>query len=180
MLDTNLAFGGAFLLTKFSKEFRLRLVLEVEGGQSLTSVARRYGVGRTTLQNWFLRYQAGGMEQLIATNQHYTQEFKLQAIEYRKANGLSYAQAAADLGIPKDSTLQAWEKLYLEQGLDGLQDTRKGRPPNMKKKKTKPTKPLSREEELEAENAQLRMENAYLKKLKALVEERERSAKKTK
>jgi len=50
----------------------------------------------------------------------------------------------------------------------------------MKKKKTKPTKPLSREEELEAENAQLRMENAYLKKLKALVEERERSAKKTK
>ncbi len=82
MLDTNLAFGGAFLLTKFSREFGLRLVLEVEGGQSLTSVARRYGVGRTTLQNWFLRYQAGGMEQLIATNQHYTQEFKLQASQW--------------------------------------------------------------------------------------------------
>lgn len=180
MLDTNLTFGGAFLMTKFSEELRLKLVLEVEGGQPLGAVARRNGVGRTTLQSWYHRYRAGGVKQLVTTNQHYTQEFKLRAIEYRQSNDLSYAQAAADLGIPKDSTLHAWEKRYLEQGLDGLQDTRKGRPPNMEKKKSKPKKPLSREEELEAEITQLRMENAYLKKLSALVKERETSVKKTK
>lgn len=43
----------------------------------------------------------------------------------------------------------------LNRGLDGLQDTKKGRPPNMEKKKTKPKKPLSREEALEAEIAKL-------------------------
>ena len=50
----------------------------------------------------------------------------------------------------------------------------------MPKQEKKPQKPVTREQELEAENAYLKMENAYLKKLKALVEEREKSAKKTK
>jgi len=39
---------------------------------------------------------------------------------------------------------------------------------------------LTRLQQLETENAQLRMENAYLKKLKALVAEREKSERKTK
>jgi hypothetical protein len=47
-------------------------------------------------------------------------------------------------------------------------------------KPKKPDKPLTREEALEVENARLRMENAYLKKLNALVAEREKSEKKTK
>jgi len=42
----------------------------------------------------------------------------------------------------------------------------------MPKKSEKPKQNLNREQELEAENAQLRMENAYLKKLNALVQER--------
>ena len=50
----------------------------------------------------------------------------------------------------------------------------------MPKQDKKPQQPMTREQELEAEVAYLKMENAYLKKLKALVEEREKSAKKTK
>jgi transposase len=53
----------------------------------------------------------------------------------------------------------------------------------MSKKQNSPKKKdeqLTREQELEAENARLRMENAYLKKLKALVAEREKSERKTK
>jgi hypothetical protein len=49
---------------------------------------------------------------------------------------------------------------------------------NNSSKKNK--EPLTREQQLEAENAQLRMENAYLKKLNALVAKREKSKKKTK
>jgi hypothetical protein len=39
---------------------------------------------------------------------------------------------------------------------------------------------MTREEQLERENDQLRMENAYLKKLNTLVAEREKSEKKKK
>lgn len=167
-------------MTKFSEELRVQVMLEIDVGDSISGAARKYGVARQTVQTWYKHYLAGGVEQLVAKRQKYSQEFKLHAIEHRKVNGLSYAQAAADLGIPKEGTLYAWEKRYEEQGLDGLQDTRKGRPRKMPKKDAKPGKPLTREQELEAEIAQLRMENAYLKRLKALVQEREKSAKKTK
>jgi len=76
--------------------------------------------------------------------------------------------------------LYDWEKRYSEQGPVGLQDARRGRPPKMLKKENKRKKPMTREEELETENNRLRMENAYLKKLNALVAEREKSGKKTK
>ena len=50
----------------------------------------------------------------------------------------------------------------------------------MPKQEKKPKAPLTRKQQLEAENTYLKMENAYLKKLKALVEEREKSVKKIK
>jgi len=167
-------------MSKFSKEFCLKLVLEIEGGQPLRAVARKYGMARSTLRNWWRNYGAGGIDQLISTNQRYTQEFKLHAIEYRWANDLSYSQAAAKLGILSVNTILTWEKRYLEQGVDGLRDSKKGRPATMPKEETKSKAPATREQELEAQIAQLRMENAYLKKLNALVAKREESEKKTK
>jgi transposase len=50
----------------------------------------------------------------------------------------------------------------------------------MTKKTSKTKKSMTREQELEAEINRLRMENDYLKKLNALVKEREKSEKKTK
>lgn len=167
-------------MTKFSKEFRLKLVNEVDQGNSLNFVARKYGIGRSTLNQWYANYSHGGVEQLVSTHQHYTKEFKIYAIEYRWQYDLSYKVAAAELKIPTGTLLHQWEKRYLESGASGLLTTRKGRPPKMPKKPEKPKRDLTREEQLEEEIAQLRMENAYLKKLNALVKEREKSKKKTK
>ncbi len=167
-------------MTKFSHEFRVKLVMEVESGLPLRTVAQKYNVSTKTLRTWAYHYRSGGIEQIVAIRGHYTQEFKLSAIEYRRTNDVSYAQAAADLKIPEGRTLCEWEKRYSWQGLDGLLDTRKGRPPKMPRKESKPKKFLTREQELEAEVTRLQMENAYLKKLNALVAEREKSEKKTK
>ena len=74
--------------------------------------------------------------------------------------------------------LQRWERVYLEEGAEGLMEERRGkakgsktgRPPKLNKKT---------EEDLIAENQRLRMENAYLKKLSALVlAEEQRNGKK--
>ena len=164
-------------MTKFSKEFRLKLVSEVDQGAPLNFVSRKYGIGRSTLNQWYANYSHGGIKQLVSDNKRYTQEFKINAIEYRWRHDLSYKVAAAELEIPTGGLIHQWEKRYLESGVSGLLTTKKGRPPKMPKKPEKPRRDLTREEQLAAEIAQLRMENAYLKKLNALVQERERSKK---
>jgi|AntAceMinimDraft_8_1070364.scaffolds.fasta_scaffold53376_2 transposase len=165
-------------MTKFSKEIRVKVIMDIESGNSIRGAARKFGISRAVIQVWVRHYEAGGIEQLISARKKYSQEFKWKAIEYRQKNGLSYPQAVADLGIPNVATLFSWEKQYSEQGLDGLQDKKKGRLLKMSKKDKK--KLMTREQELEAENVQLRMENDYLKKLNALVQEREKSKKKIK
>lgn len=167
-------------MTKFSYEVRIQAIKLLAEGKSIRTVESELGVSERVIRNWRNQYEAGGYEQLRATRQYYTAEFKVEAVTYRWRNKLSYAQAAADLGIPNEGTLYAWERRYEEQGVEGLQEKRKGRPPTMQKENKKPKTPVTREQELEAENSQLKMENAYLKKLIALVEEREKSAKKTK
>ena len=66
--------------------------------------------------------------------------------------------------------IERWERIYLEEGPEGLAIERRGR-----KNSSRPTK-LSKavEEDLIAENQRLRAENEYLKNLQALVLEEER------
>lgn len=65
--------------------------------------------------------------------------------------------------------IKLWERIYLEEGAEGLMKERRGR-----KSKGRPAKLDKKiEEDLIAENQRLRMEIEYLKKLSALVQERE-------
>ena len=66
-----------------------------------------------------------------------------------------------------------WERIYLEEGPEGLYIERRGRKSTGRPKKLKPEV----EENLIAEVQRLRAENAYLKKLRALVLEEERRGK---
>ena len=90
---------------------------------------------------------------------------------------LSYKETAKMYDISGHDRVRQWERIYLEEGPEGLYIERrgrgsKGRPP----KKLKPEV----EENLLAEVQRLRAENAYLKKLNALVAERVRQEKKQK
>ena len=115
-------------------------------------------------------------------NKRYTGEFKQRVVEAMRKNGLSYRETAREYGISDDKSVASWERIYLEEGPEGLYierrgralsagGTRKGRPPKLDKKV---------EEDLIAEVQRLRAENAYLKKLNALVSERVRQKKKHK
>ena len=65
--------------------------------------------------------------------------------------------------------LKKWERIFLEEGAEGLMKERRGKS-NINGKRGRPPK-LDRkvEEDLIAENQRLRMEIEYLKKLSALV-----------
>ena len=110
-------------------------------------------------------------------NKRYTGEFKQEVIETMQREKLSYRETARLYEINDHKRVMAWERIYLEEGAEGLYiDHRgqgsKGRPPKQLKPEV--------EEDLLAEVQRLRAENDYLKKLNALVAERVRQEKKRK
>ena len=83
---------------------------------------------------------------------------------------LSYSEAARQFEINDHGIIQRWERIYLEEGSEGLAIERRGR------KST--GRPMKRQKEVEedliAGVQRLRAENAYLKTLPASVLENER------
>ena len=108
----------------------------------------------------------------------YSPEFKISVIMDMRENHLSYSETVRKYwDITKgqehnyQKQVQGWERIFLEEGAEGLMKerrgrvcstngTKRGRPPKLDKKV---------EEDLIAENQRLRMEIEYLKKLSALV-----------
>jgi transposase len=121
------------------------------------------------------------MEGLTKVRGTYSGDFKLAVVEYMYNEGYSARNAAAHFNIASHPTVSKWERIYLEEGPEALYVERRGRGGNMKKGRPPKLKlEKQTEEDLIAEVQRLQMENEYLKKLNALVQERERSAKKTK
>ena len=106
----------------------------------------------------------------------HTGEFKQRVVETMQREGLSYREAARQFEVGNHSMVAQWERIYLEEGPEGLYIERRGR--NSKGRPRKLDKKV--EEDLIAEVQRLRAENAYLKKLNALVSERVRQEKKRK
>lgn len=107
-------------------------------------------------------------------NKPYTPEFKKQVIETMHTEHLSYSETAQKFEIPGHERIRQWERIYLEEGPEGFAIERRGRKSNGRPRKL----PMEAEADLIAENQRLRMENAYLKKLQALVLEDERRQRK--
>ena len=107
------------------------------------------------------------------TNKKYTGEFKQMVVETMRKELLSYQETARRFEVRSDTQVKNWERIYLEEGPEGLYIERRGRKSTRRPKKLKPEV----EENLIAEVQRLRAENAYLKKLRALVLEEERRGK---
>lgn len=103
----------------------------------------------------------------------YTGEFKQMVVETMRKELLSYQETARRFEVRSDTQVKNWERIYLEEGPEGLYIERRGRKSTGRPKKLKPEV----EENLIAEVQRLRAENAYLKKLRALVLEEERRGK---
>ena len=103
-------------------------------------------------------------------NKKYTPEFKKLVVETMLKGKLGYSETAERFEI-RHKRVQDWERIYLEEGPEGLAIERRGR-----SSKGRPPKQLPKqvEEDLLAEVQRLRAENDYLKNLQALVLEDER------
>ena len=161
-------------MAKYSYEEKLEAVLRVvEDGMGCGTSARIMGVRHSLVEGWVARYRQFGSEGILIKHGTYDGAFKISVIEYMHDNHLSLRQAAVKFGIPSDGTVGKWERIYYEEGPQGLYRDNRGRKSKMsldnqkRKKINKET-----EQDLIAEVQRLRMENDYLKKLQALVQER--------
>lgn len=109
-------------------------------------------------------------------NKNYSGEFKQMVVETIQKEHLSSGEAARRFEVRSDTQIRKWERIYLEEGSEGLYLERRGRSSNGGGRPPKQLKPEV-EEDLIAEVQGLRAENAYLKKLRALIQEEERQGK---
>lgn len=167
-------------MAKFTVEDKIEAVREyLDGLETKKDIAKRYGVDAKGLQQWIDLYRHHGEDGLRKRYTNYTAEFKMDVLTFMNDTGASPYEAAAVFNIPTRSTVVKWKETAERSGIDALIPKKKGRP-SMNEKPKKPAPSKQPNESLQEEVERLRMENAYLKKLNALVKEKERSQRNSK
>ena len=158
-------------MSKYSKELKLKIVLDyIEKHISPEQQEKAYGVSSSQIRQWIAQYKLNG--KFTEPTRHFSGDFKLKVLNYQQEHHLSDPETALFFGITNQGTICAWRKKYITGGTEALFQ-KQGRYSKMPKKSLIPNKPReewTKDEEL----AYLRMENDFLKKYLALVQEDDR------
>lgn len=162
-------------MSKYSNEFKLEVIkYYLEEKHSYPECCKKFNIPDfKPIRQWVHTYELYGVEGIIKRlKSSYDGKFKQNVVEYMHNNHLSATETANYFRLGGSAVVLKWERIYYEEGPQALYQERRGRPKKMssKSKNKKLNKEL--EEDLIAENQRLRMENEYLKKLNALVQER--------
>ena len=151
---------------------RLKYIRLLEAGRSFNSIHEEYGIDSSQLKVLWGKYQIFGIVGLkkcaiIRADFNLKKKIVLDIEE----NHLSLHAASLKYGA-STQRIRFWLKMYRESGWVALENIKKrGRPPGMGRPR-KNSKPLTELERLQKENQELKTEIALLKKVRALVEER--------
>ena len=170
-------------MIKYSEPFKLTVVRAyLEGNLGYRKVAHQFSVDVSLLRRWVATHQSHGRISLRKQGQPYTPTFKISVLEHMRDHHLSLRQTAAYFGLGQSSQIGIWQQQHSSGSLVLPVPTR--RKPAAMSKKPYPIEPVTCDDthkprdQLLAELEYLRMENAYLKKLEELKEEKRRRAKK--
>ena len=150
----------------------LRYMHMIEDGYSFKYIRKHYGFDDTKLKVLWHRYQEFGIEGLKKKRNFQSNfEIRKKIVLDIENNHLTLHAASIKYG-PCLGRIKLWLRIYRSEGLAGLERIKKrGRPPGMGRPR-KNSKPLTELERLRKEVQELKTENALLKKVRALVEER--------
>lgn len=170
-------------MAKFSSKVKIQAVRRyLNGNDGGKTIAKSIGVHHSIFHQWIKLYEIFGEAAFEKRYTSYSAQFKLDVLNYMNEHGTSIRETAAIFNIPSPETLRNWKVAMETEGFDALQSKKKGRPSMKKNQKTPKTQTPAEGsiEALQIEVERLRMENAYLKKLNALVQNKEKSPNKTK
>lgn len=148
---------------KFSPTLAIKLSKEiVEEGRSVYSVLRKYPIlDEKELRLWSALYREHG-EEVFMSNQEFPITLRRKIVEDKIGNGLSLIQTCVKYKILHRSNLRNWLRSYKSGNLM-KQGSKKG------KNITSSSSEAERIRQLEEELLLVKAENAYLKKLRALM-----------
>jgi transposase len=156
------------------KRFKLAAVRRyLRGGIVYRDLAAELAVSKSVLQRWVAWYRTHGSIAVPQSGESYSVEFKVAVLHHMWENQLSYSQTAVHFKITNHTILSTWARLYHNEGVTALMPHAREKQKRMTIPTAKPEAPTKGAErtqkQLIKEIEQLRMENAYLKKLQALV-----------
>ena len=164
---------------KHTYEERLLAVEKCLSGIAPKTVARQMGIEPNYVSIWLSCYQLEGPIGLLKRpmkHADFAEKCKI-VCEYAE-KGVPLHKICAEYHVGR-TAVQRWSAMYRKGGYDALRDIKPIGKGHLGMGRPKKKEPVTELEKLQRENELLRAENAYLKKLKALVTERERLAKKT-
>ncbi|MBB6454813.1 transposase-like protein [Salirhabdus euzebyi] len=166
-----------------STEKHIAVQRYLKGNISYRDLAKEMGIDQSVLRYWVKLYEYHGNAAFIFPYTNYPLDFKLRVIKFLEETKHSLREASAIFHIPDYSMVRRWKKKWEMGGFDALKPTGERNPimTTHNKNNTKKESPTTDSmEKMQKELEFLRMENAYLKKLNALVQNKEKSPKKTK
>ena len=160
-----------------SLEEKLAIIKEVEQGQSVRSVSDKLHLGRHIVYEWVAAYKDRGVQGLMPKSKRGNRrsyEEKCKIVREYQESELTLYQLSVKHNV-SSSQLGNWVRSAEKKGFEALLPQKQGRPKTgMVRMKRLPKEECEKENErLRKENERLRLENLLLKKVKALVEERE-------
>lgn len=168
---------------KYSIQFKLSAVRAyLERTLGLRCIAEQFQIDPTLLRRWVAGFQLHGEASLQRSRRYWSADFKRSVIHHMWRNQLSFRQAAAVFNLGNSTQIGIWEKQYYSGGFQGLVSGSKRVKKPMPKlpATTSQSSPTNDEDlshaELLAKLRKLQVENAVLKKLKELREEKKRQA----
>ena len=151
--------------------FIVHAIRMYEKGWTKSQIQKEFHVDRSTLNYWYAKYKEVG-DLSVFQNEPQSQvseDDKINIVKEILENKLSLQQASIQYSV-SSYTVKRWLNAYKQHGEAGLR--RKNKAGTMAKKTYTPEQ-LDELEMLRRRNEYLEAENALLKKVKALVEERE-------
>jgi transposase len=166
-------------MSKYSRELKLIIAKKCLGGEISGRLSEEYSISSRQIRYWTQVFSIHGAASFQPTTHSSNSRTKFKALQLMWTNDWSLGHTSATLNLSSPGTLSVWLRRYNAEGIKGLKNQRKERPPM---KSTFNTTPKSDDEmslkELKEELAYLRTENAVLKKLEELEQKKRRQIKK--
>ncbi|WP_410502833.1 helix-turn-helix domain-containing protein [Exiguobacterium acetylicum] len=158
-------------MTKYTKAFKIKVVERyLTGRDGYKSLAKEFGIAYQRIHVWSRLYARWGETIFDPSYTTHPPAFKLEVLNDMATNRLSSIEAAVKYRISSPGMISRWRSTYEREGTAGLVARPKGRAP-MARRKKKDFEEMTEVEKLKERIEYLEMENAALKKLRALVQE---------
>lgn len=173
-------------MKRFSESQKLKAVeTYLQGKESYRSIGDKIGVDAKSIRKWVALFKKHGLDGLKTRSSctRYSKMFKLDVLEYIVNHGASYFEAAVFFNIPSPTTVSQWRYELENEIRNAPKSNSEERLPIMEDSKRtgqEKEKDIESLEALQNEVKFLRMENAYLKKFNALVQNKVKSPNKKK